>query len=229
MKSPRPGSQLHTHCVIDVITATVTAKGGRCWAWKEECVKVREEDLSRRSGLGLWSSYKGSASQASLILCASCRPTVCTLWAHSCVSRCLNLVWLRGLKAVWGRVSELAWCPSVLDSFYGSLSLHFPNSSCAPFGRMGDTKELLWYLRMAVAREGGDEKLAGADMGLPCRGGELRFTQCVYGHKVSGKVQTKSRPALRPRWPKGWYDVLQFSHLYNRETMVLTSQYGHEN
>ena len=39
MKSPRRGSQPHTHCAVDVITATVAAKGGRCWALKEEYVK----------------------------------------------------------------------------------------------------------------------------------------------------------------------------------------------
>ena len=63
MKSPRRGSQPHTHCAVDVITATVTAKGGRCWGLKEECLKVRGEDHSRRSELGLRSPYKGSASQ----------------------------------------------------------------------------------------------------------------------------------------------------------------------
>ena len=38
-EKPRRGSQPHTHCAVDVITATVAAKGGRCWALKEEYVK----------------------------------------------------------------------------------------------------------------------------------------------------------------------------------------------
>lgn len=51
MKSPRQGSQPHTHHAVDIITATVTAKGGRCWALKEERVKVGGEDHIGRSGL----------------------------------------------------------------------------------------------------------------------------------------------------------------------------------
>lgn len=78
----------------------------------------------------------------------------------------------------------LHWTPSTAD-----LSLHFSDGSCALFGLLGDTNKLLWYLRMAVAGEGGDEKLAGASMGLPRRGGGLRFTQLALGHIVSGRVK----------------------------------------
>lgn len=66
MKSPRRGPQTHTHCAVDVITATVTAKGGRCWALKEERVKVRGEAHSGRSMLhpGLHTRVSPGAAQS---------------------------------------------------------------------------------------------------------------------------------------------------------------------
>lgn len=67
---------------------------------------------------------------------------------------------------------------------------------------------------MAVAGEGGDEKLAGAGMGLPCRGGGLRFTQLALGHIVSGRVKA----CILDRDIRVVHNVLQFPHLYNRET-----------
>ena len=155
MKSPRRGSQPHTHCAVDVITATVTAKGGRCWALKGEYVKVRGENHSRRSRLGLQSPYKGSASQMilwritritnQLWFCVQAVDPLCAhsghtaAWADAWVSSGSEACRLSGVESPNWLGALLYWTPSMAD-----LSLHFPNSSCATFGHFGDTKELLW-------------------------------------------------------------------------------------
>lgn len=59
---------------------------------------------------------------------------------------------------------------------------------------LGDVKGCALVPRMAVAGEGGDEKLAGAFMGLPCRGEKLRLCNLL---KVTWSVSGRDKPASR--------------------------------
>lgn len=63
-----------------------------------------------------------------------------------------------------------------MDSFHSRPEPALPSWQLMPhLALLGDVKGCALVPRMAVAGEGGDEKLAGAFMGLPCRGEKLRL------------------------------------------------------